>query len=28
MGISQLTGQAGAAYAQSEEAIAASFGRG
>lgn len=28
MGISQLTAQAGTAYAQSEEAIAASFGRG
>jgi WXG100 family type VII secretion target len=28
MGISQLTAQAGAAYQQSEEAIAASFGRG
>ncbi len=28
MGISQLTAQAGSAYAQSEEAIAASFGRG
>ena len=28
MGISQLTAQAGSAYQQSEEAIAASFGRG